>query len=86
MIRCEPWVNRRRDFDSPSVFPIEREDQNPPIYHEDNNNNVHSIERRPTTRAVVKKEDNFDEEEEKKSRPVERFQFANYWNLHKRKN
>ncbi len=48
------------------------------------NNNI-VIDRRPAltarpVRPVYKEEDTY-EEEDKKSRPVERFQFANNWNF-----
>lgn len=72
--RCEPWENYQK-------LPTEREDTLEPIYQENNNNNnVPLIERRPPIRAVFKEEDTY-EEEEKKTRPVQRFQFANNWNL-----
>ncbi|KAK4025309.1 uncharacterized protein LOC116925996 [Daphnia magna] len=76
--KCTPWVFQRRDFDLGIDF--EEEDSRQPVVIPQYNDIP--VNRRPVVppRPIYKEEDNY-KEEEKKSRPVERFQFANNWNL-----
>lgn len=76
--RCQPWGISRRDVDFDG---FDNDSRQPVVIPKQSSNNI-VIDRRPalTARPVYKEEDNV-EEEDKKSRPVERFQFANNWNF-----
>ncbi|EFX71555.1 hypothetical protein DAPPUDRAFT_308843 [Daphnia pulex] len=81
--KCQPWGISRRDVDFDG-FDNENDSRQPAVIPKQSNNNI-VIDRRPAltarpVRPIYKEEDTY-EEEDKKSRPVERFQFANHWNF-----
>lgn len=78
--RCTPWVFQRRDFDLGADFSLDEEESRHPVVIAQKNDIQVNRRPAPPSRPIYKEEDNY-KEEEKKSRPVERFQFVNNWNL-----